>query len=69
MTLLPLITLLGLLTPLPAAPKGALFASSAKLPPPLRQFRPQGLPGDGREPPLRILYPPNGSQIAPRWPS
>lgn len=49
--------------PLPAAPKGALFASSAKLPPPLRQFRPQGLPGDGKEPPLRILYPPNGSQI------
>ena len=50
-------------TPLPPAPKGALFAASAKLPPPLRQFRPAGLAGDGPEPALRILYPPAGSRI------
>jgi penicillin-binding protein 1C len=50
-------------TPLPAAPKGVLFATSAKLPPPLRQFRPAGLPGDSAAHALRILYPPNGSRV------
>ena len=49
-------------TPLAPAPKGALLAASAKLPPPLRQFRPAGLPGDAQSA-LRILYPPNGSRI------
>jgi penicillin-binding protein 1C len=49
--------------PLARAPKGALFAASAKLPPPLRQFNPAGLPGDGAQRALRILYPPDGSRI------
>jgi penicillin-binding protein 1C len=50
-------------TPLPRAPRGALVATSAKLPSPLRHFRSSGLPGDGAQPALRILYPPNGSRI------
>jgi penicillin-binding protein 1C len=53
--------------PLPAAPRGALFASNAKLPPPLRQFRPNGFSSGwadaGAEPPLRILFPPNGARL------
>jgi penicillin-binding protein 1C len=49
--------------PLPAAPKGVLFATSAELPAPLRQFRPDGLPGDHPQRAVRILYPPNGSRI------
>ena len=48
---------------LPHAPKGVLFAASGKLPPPLQHFRPNGLPGDSAGPPLRILFPPNGSRI------
>ena len=49
--------------PLPAAPQGAVFATNAKLPPPLQRFRPGRLPGDSAEPSLRILYPPNGARI------
>jgi penicillin-binding protein 1C len=53
--------------PLPVAPRGALFASNAKLPLPLRQFRPNGLStalaDGGGEPPLRILFPPNGARL------
>jgi len=53
--------------PLPAAPRGTLFASNAKLPPPLRQFRPNGFSSGwadaGAEPPLRILFPPNGARL------
>ena len=45
------------------APKGTLFATNAKLPPPLRHFRPNSLVGAGAEPPLRIMYPPNGARI------
>jgi penicillin-binding protein 1C len=52
---------------LPASPRGALFASNAKLPPPLQRFRPAGLPsamaGEGGEPPLRIMFPPNGARL------
>jgi penicillin-binding protein 1C len=48
---------------LPPAPKGALFATNAKLPPPLQRFRPGSLAGDGAEPPLRILFPPNGARL------
>jgi penicillin-binding protein 1C len=45
--------------PLPPAPKGTLIAATARLPPPLRQFR---WPDPGVEPgdPLRILFPPDG---------
>jgi penicillin-binding protein 1C len=49
--------------PLASAPQGAVFATNAKLPPPLQRFRPGRLPGDSAEPSLRILYPPNGARI------
>ena len=48
---------------LPAAPQGVLFATNAKLPPPLQRFRPGRLAGDDAQPALRILYPPNGARI------
>jgi penicillin-binding protein 1C len=48
---------------LPPAPKGALFATNAKLPPPLQRFRPGSLAGDGAEPPLKIMFPPNGARL------
>ena len=49
--------------PLAGAPQGAMFATNARLPPPLQRFRPGRLPGDSAEPSLRILYPPNGARI------
>ncbi len=48
--------------PLPPAPKGVVFATNAKLPPPLRQFSRPGAAADGRSP-LRIVFPPNGAQL------
>jgi penicillin-binding protein 1C len=48
---------------LPPPPKGVLLATTAKLPPPLRQFHSSGLAGNTVAPALRILYPPNGSRI------
>jgi len=51
-------------TPLPKAPKGTLVASNAKLPLPLRRFRPIGeLVRSGGEQALRIQFPLNGSRI------
>ncbi len=51
-------------SPLPAAPRGALFASTAKLPLPLRHFRPNGaLASDNGAVPLRIMYPPNNARV------
>jgi len=48
---------------LPRAPKGALVATSGKLPPPLQRFRPEGL-GSGETAQMpRILFPPNGARI------
>jgi penicillin-binding protein 1C len=49
--------------PLAAAPKGVLYATNARLPPPLQRFRPNALPGDSVTPGLHILYPPNGARI------
>jgi penicillin-binding protein 1C len=50
--------------PLPKAPKGTLVASNAKLPLPLRRFRPLGeLVRTGGEQALRIQFPLNGSRI------
>jgi penicillin-binding protein 1C len=49
--------------PLPAAPKGVLVAATAKLPPPLQRFRPGALAGAGSEPPLRIMFPPDGARL------
>jgi penicillin-binding protein 1C len=50
--------------PLPKAPKGTLMAANAKLPLPLRRFRPVGeLIRTGSEQALRIQFPLNGSRI------
>jgi penicillin-binding protein 1C len=50
--------------PLPKAPKGTLVASNAKLPLPLRRFRPAGeLVRTGGEQAPRIQFPLNGSRI------
>jgi len=49
--------------PLPQAPRGALLASNAKLPPPLQRFQPGALPSAGADPPLRIMFPPNGARL------
>jgi penicillin-binding protein 1C len=48
---------------LPGAPKGALIAATGKLPPPLQRFRPGVLAGEGAEPQLRIMFPPNGARL------
>ncbi len=58
--------------PLPAPPRGTLFASNVnKLPPPLQRFRPgsfssnlaSGVTDGGAESPLRILFPPDGARL------
>ena len=50
--------------PLPKAPKGTLVASNAKLPLPLRRYRPAGdLIRTGSEQALHIQFPLNGSRI------
>ncbi len=49
--------------PLPAAPKGVLVAATGKLPPPLQRFRPGVLAGASTEPPLRIMFPPDGARL------
>ncbi len=51
------------LAPLPRPPKGVIFASNARLPPPLKHFRPVGLPTAGAEAPVRIMFPPNGARL------
>jgi len=54
------------LTPLPPAPNGAVSASNAKLPPPLRRFRrPGSEAGDptGGDPPPRFMFPPDGARV------
>jgi penicillin-binding protein 1C len=53
-----------LLVPLPKAPRGTLIASNAKLPLPLRRFRPAGeLIRVGNKHALHIQFPLNGSRI------
>jgi penicillin-binding protein 1C len=53
-----------LAAPLPRPPRGTLIASNAKLPLPLRRFRPTGelVRGDGEQA-LHIQFPLNGSRI------
>ncbi|MGC1771867.1 MAG: hypothetical protein WA732_00475, partial [Pseudolabrys sp.] len=46
---------------LPRAPKGAIFAASGKLPPPLQRFGVIG-PCEGAEAP-RIMFPPDGARL------
>ena len=48
--------------PLAHAPKGAVFATNAKLPPPLRHFTADGEPSAAAAPP-RIMFPPDGARI------
>ena len=53
--------------PLRAAPAGALVASTARLPLPLRRFVPPGETrrfANGGEPQLKIVFPLNGAQLA-----
>ena len=47
---------------LPRPPAGVLTMSNAKLPPPLRRFRP-GLAGGASQASLHILFPPNGALL------
>jgi penicillin-binding protein 1C len=49
-------------TPLPRAPKGAIFAASNKLPPPLQRFGAGAGPAEAVEPP-RIMFPPDGARL------
>jgi penicillin-binding protein 1C len=51
------------LAPLPRPPKGVLVATNARLPPPLRHFRPPGLPPRAGAPAPRIMFPPNGARL------
>ncbi len=48
--------------PLPPAPKGAVFATNNRLPPPLQRFNPSTGPSLVAEPP-RIMFPPDGARI------
>jgi penicillin-binding protein 1C len=51
--------------PLPAAPAGAIIASTARLPLTLRRFTSPGeLRNVSAEPPVKIVFPPNGAQLA-----
>jgi penicillin-binding protein 1C len=47
---------------LAAAPKGVIFASNGKLPPPLQRFSPTSGVGEVAEPP-RIMFPPDGARL------
>jgi penicillin-binding protein 1C len=49
--------------PLPRPPQGALVSGYGKLPPPLQRFRPAGVAAGSGEPPLRIMFPPNGARL------
>lgn len=48
--------------PLPKPPKGVMFASNTKLPPPLRKFSFAAEPGQTVEAP-RIMFPPDGARL------
>jgi penicillin-binding protein 1C len=48
--------------PLARAPKGVVFATNNKLPPPLQRFSPEGGVSVASEPP-RIMFPPDGARI------
>ena len=44
------------------APKGVIYATNARLPPPLQRFSPASGPGEVAEPP-RIMFPPDGARL------
>ena len=49
--------------PLPPMPKGAIIASTAKLPPPLQRFAPGESAGEAMAPKVHIVFPPNGASL------
>jgi penicillin-binding protein 1C len=51
------------LQPLPPAPKGALIATTAKLPPPLKRFASHASAGEAMAPKVHIVFPPNGASL------
>jgi penicillin-binding protein 1C len=53
----------GLPAALAKAPKGAIFATNNRLPPPLQRFRPGTLAGDNADAAPRIMFPPNGARL------
>jgi penicillin-binding protein 1C len=53
----------GGLQKLPAAPKGVLIATTAKLPPPLRRFASPANAGEAMDAKLRIVFPPDGASL------
>jgi penicillin-binding protein 1C len=54
---------LGPLAALPQPPPGVLFASTARLPVPLRHFAPAPLAGENTQASLHILFPPDGARL------
>src|SRR5580658_8318338 len=53
----------GTAAPLPRPPAGVIVTSNAKLPPPLRQYQPGRLAGETAQPPLHIIFPPDGARL------
>jgi penicillin-binding protein 1C len=51
------------LTPLKGAPNGALIATTAKLPPPLKRFASRASAGEAMTPKVQIVFPPNGASV------
>jgi penicillin-binding protein 1C len=51
------------LQPLKPRPKGALIATTAKLPPPLQRFSAGENAGEAMAPKVRIVFPPNGASL------
>jgi penicillin-binding protein 1C len=49
--------------PLAKAPPGVLFATNARLPLQLQRFRAGALTSDSRDPPPKIMFPPNGARL------
>jgi penicillin-binding protein 1C len=54
---------LGPLAAQPQPPPGVLFASTARLPLPLRHFAPSPLAGENTQASLHILFPPDGARL------
>lgn len=51
------------IAPLLPAPRGAQLLPAARLPPPLRRFRPAGVLAQAGAAPPRIMFPPNGASL------
>jgi penicillin-binding protein 1C len=53
----------GLGASLPKAPKGAIFATNNRLPPPLQRFKPAGYAAPSVDAAPRIMFPSNGARL------